>query len=109
VTVSLRLTPYRTGRRDSVPSRDALEAMVRAEAIASVQLPPPLALATAAAAATHPEALVAFRRPLLAADRREYQLWVRLHGQSGRLGEAVAGHHGRISLHLKARGCPPHS
>ena len=31
------------------------------------------------------------------------------HGQSGRLGEGIAGHHGLISLHLKARGCPPHS
>jgi len=31
------------------------------------------------------------------------------HGQSGRLGEATAGLHGLISLHLKAWGCPPHS
>ena len=31
------------------------------------------------------------------------------HGQSGRLGEAIVGLHGLISLHLKARGCPPHS
>ena len=30
-------------------------------------------------------------------------------GQSGRLGEAIAGLHGLISLHLKAWGCPPHS
>tara|TARA_B110001452_G_scaffold219434_1_gene191459 strand:+ start:441 stop:845 length:405 start_codon:yes stop_codon:yes gene_type:complete len=26
-------------------------------------------------------------------------------GQSGRLGEAIAGHHGLVSLHLKAWGC----
>ena len=31
------------------------------------------------------------------------------HGQSGRLGEATAGLHGLISMHLKAWGCPPHS
>ena len=31
------------------------------------------------------------------------------HGQSGRLGGAISGHHGPIRLHLKARGCPPHS
>jgi len=31
------------------------------------------------------------------------------HGQSGRLGEAMAGLHGLISLHPKAWGCPPHS
>ena len=31
------------------------------------------------------------------------------HGQSGRLGEAVAGHHGLVGLHLKALGCPLHS
>jgi len=31
------------------------------------------------------------------------------HGQSGRLGEAIAGLHGLIRLHLKAWGCPPHS
>ena len=30
-------------------------------------------------------------------------------GQSGRLGRAIAGHHGLIRLHLEARGCPPHS
>ena len=30
------------------------------------------------------------------------------HGQSGRLGEAMAGHYGLIRLHLKAWGCPPH-
>ena len=30
-------------------------------------------------------------------------------GRSGRLGEAIAGHHGLISLHLKVWGCPPHS
>ena len=30
-------------------------------------------------------------------------------GQGGRLGEAIAGLHGLISLHLKARGRPPHS
>ena len=30
-------------------------------------------------------------------------------GQSGRLGEAMAGLHGLISLHLKAWGYPPHS
>ena len=34
---------------------------------------------------------------------------VQLHGQSGRLGEAMAAHHGLLSLHLKAWGCPPHS
>ena len=34
---------------------------------------------------------------------------VQQHGQSGRLGEATAGLHGLISLHLKAWGCPPHS
>ena len=34
---------------------------------------------------------------------------VRQHGQSGRLGEATAGLHGLLSLHLKAWGCPPHS
>tara|TARA_B110001452_G_scaffold14518_1_gene11876 strand:- start:293 stop:523 length:231 start_codon:yes stop_codon:yes gene_type:complete len=41
------------------------------------------------------------------------QLFVRSqveqHGQSGRLGEAIAGFHGLISLRLKAWGCPPHS
>ena len=31
------------------------------------------------------------------------------HGQSGRLGEAIAGLHGLTSLHLKARGRSPHS
>ena len=33
------------------------------------------------------------------------------HGQSRRLGQRLSGHghHGLISLHLKARGCPPHS
>ena len=31
------------------------------------------------------------------------------HGQSGRLGEATAGHHGLLLLVLKARGCPPQS
>tara|TARA_B110001452_G_scaffold258915_2_gene254661 strand:+ start:2827 stop:3840 length:1014 start_codon:yes stop_codon:yes gene_type:complete len=31
------------------------------------------------------------------------------HGQSGRLGRAVAGHHGLHRLHLKARGCPVHA
>ena len=30
-------------------------------------------------------------------------------GQSGRLGGAIAGHHGLIGLHLEAWGCPPHS
>ena len=30
-------------------------------------------------------------------------------GQSGRLGEAIAGLHGLIRLRLKAWGCPPHS
>jgi len=30
-------------------------------------------------------------------------------GQSGRLGEAIAGLHGLVSLRLKAWGCPPHS
>tara|TARA_B110001452_G_scaffold159592_1_gene132798 strand:- start:318 stop:617 length:300 start_codon:yes stop_codon:yes gene_type:complete len=27
------------------------------------------------------------------------------HGQSGRPGEAIAGHHGLVGLHLKALGC----
>ena len=31
------------------------------------------------------------------------------HGQSGLLGEAIAGHQGLIRLHLKAGGCPRHS
>ena len=31
------------------------------------------------------------------------------HGQSGRLGGAMAGLHGLISLHPKAWGCPLHS
>ena len=31
------------------------------------------------------------------------------HGQSGRLGEAIAGHWQLVRLHLKACGCPPHS
>ena len=31
------------------------------------------------------------------------------HGQSGRLGEAIAGPHGLLSLRPKAWGCPPHS
>ena len=31
------------------------------------------------------------------------------HGQSGRLGEAIAGHHGLRSFYLKAGGRPPHS
>ena len=30
-------------------------------------------------------------------------------GQSGRLGAAIAGHQRLMRLHLKARGCPPHS
>ena len=33
----------------------------------------------------------------------------RQHGQSGRLGEALAGLQQLLSLHLKASGCPPHS
>ena len=44
-----------------------------------------------------------FNRKLL------FKLLVMQHGQSGRLGEAIAGHHGLVRLHLKARGCPPHS
>ena len=28
---------------------------------------------------------------------------------NGRLGEAIAVHHGLVRLHLKAWGCPPHS
>ena len=31
------------------------------------------------------------------------------HGQSGRLGEAIAGHQQLVRLHLKAWGCPRHS
>jgi len=31
------------------------------------------------------------------------------HGQRGRLGEAMAGHHGLLRLHLRAWGCPSHS
>ena len=31
------------------------------------------------------------------------------HGQSGRLGEAIAGHRGRVRLRRKAWGRPPHS
>ena len=31
------------------------------------------------------------------------------HAQSGRLCEAMAGHHGLRRLHLTARGCPPHA
>jgi len=36
--------------------------------------------------------------------------WQRVakHGQSGRLGEATAGHRGLARLHLKAWGCSPH-
>ena len=37
-------------------------------------------------------------------------LWTRTSMWSkGRLGEAASGHHQLITLHLKARGCPPHS
>ena len=31
------------------------------------------------------------------------------HGQSGRLGEAIAGLHGLLRMHPKAWDCPPHS
>ena len=31
------------------------------------------------------------------------------HGQSGRLGKGMSGHHGLLRLHLKASGCPRHS
>ena len=31
------------------------------------------------------------------------------HGQSGRLGEAIAGHHGLLRLRSKAWGCSTHS
>ena len=52
--------------------------------------------------------LVAFGRSIEAGWTRE-ACAARQHGQSGRLGEAMAGLHGLIRLHLKARGCPPHS
>ena len=41
-------------------------------------MPADLAEAASRAAARHPAALVAFRRPLVVADRREYQLYVHL-------------------------------
>ena len=55
-----------------------LEAQIRREASEMVAVPPDLAAATSRAAARHPAALVAFRRPLVVADRREYQLYVHL-------------------------------
>ena len=55
-----------------------LEAQIRREAWEVAAVPQDLAEATARAAARHPSALVAFRRPLVAADRREYQLYVHL-------------------------------
>jgi hypothetical protein len=58
------------------PPPEEIEEAVRREAWHAVQPPPELVGATTRAAARHPAALVAFRRPLLAADRREYQLWV---------------------------------
>ena len=39
----------------------------------------------------------------------DFREWVVQRGQTGLLGEVIAGHHGLISLHLKAWGCPPHS
>eukprot|EP00966_Prymnesium_polylepis_P235487 5446482-Prymnesium_polylepis.1 len=39
-------------------------------------VPPPIALAASRAATTHPQGYVAFRYPLHAIDRREYQLYV---------------------------------
>ena len=39
---------------------------------------------------------------------KQWWLTVLQDGQSGRLGEATAGLHGLISLHLEAWGCPPH-
>ena len=53
-----------------------LEAQIRREALEVVAVPAELAEATSRAAARHPAALVAFRRPLVVADRREYQLYV---------------------------------
>lgn len=55
-----------------------LEAQIRREAWAAVAMPADLAEAASRAAARHPAALVAFRRPLVVADRREYQLYVHL-------------------------------
>ena len=55
-----------------------LEAQIRREASEVVAVPAELAEATSRAAARHPAALVAFRRPLVVADRREYQLYVHL-------------------------------
>ena len=40
---------------------------------------------------------------------RHYLYTVHQDGQSGRPGEAIAGLHGLLRMHLEACGCPPHS
>ena len=59
------------------------------------------------------EELVQMEEAYIATDDpaflQELQGAVRKHGQNGRPGEAIAGLHGLIRLHLKAWGCPPHS
>ena len=59
-------------------SYSLLERVATAAAISQVHMPPQLAAAVLAARTSHPRALVAFRKPLAAADRREYQLYVHL-------------------------------
>jgi len=46
--------------------------------------------------------LASLRRSLFSSEEER-------HGQSGRLGGAIAGHQGLVRLHLKASDCPPHS
>ena len=56
-----------------------------------------------------PQLRMQARTGVLAASARGPSAAALQDGQSGSLGEAIAGHHGLIRLHLKARGCPPHS
>ena len=49
-----------------------------------------------------------FRKQLRGVHEQLSLLTARQHRQSGRLGEAIAGLHGLIRLHLKAWGGPPH-
>ena len=51
--------------------------------------------------------LLAAVQPQRRAARRVQQ--ARQHGQSGRLGDAIAAHHGLVRLHLKAWGWPSDS
>ena len=55
-----------------------IERKALAHALAHLQLPPALVAGALAARTSHPRGLIAFRKPLAAADRREYQLYVHL-------------------------------